>query len=197
MCRYPGATVQFVGSAEIVDHDDADARRAFHAWWFSVASSPPRSASSLSVLSSIGPRPRRWLSTHAIGMSALDTVRHPGGAIGRRELTSGNYETEARDWLLRGTALIAEAIRESGDRRSRRVTEAYDSRDATWRERALNAEDALNNAHTEILAQRHRIGELLGRIPIWKPNGTGCPSGSPRRTPRSKNACASSAPTVA
>ena len=36
-----------------------------------------------------------------------------------------------------------------------------DEREATWRERALNAEDALNAAHTEILAQRTRIGELL------------------------------------
>jgi chromosome segregation ATPase len=34
----------------------------------------------------------------------------------------------------------------------------------TWRERALNAEDALKNAHAEILTQRTRIGELLGRI---------------------------------
>lgn len=33
-----------------------------------------------------------------------------------------------------------------------------------WRERALNAEDALKAAHAEIVAQRNRIGELLGRI---------------------------------
>ena len=32
------------------------------------------------------------------------------------------------------------------------------------RERALNAEDALKAAHAEIVAQRNRIGELLGRI---------------------------------
>jgi hypothetical protein len=35
---------------------------------------------------------------------------------------------------------------------------------ATWRERALNAEDALKAAHAEILAQRTRIGELLGQV---------------------------------
>jgi uncharacterized protein YukE len=34
----------------------------------------------------------------------------------------------------------------------------------TWRERALNAGDALKAAHAEIAAQRSRIGELLGRI---------------------------------
>lgn len=33
-----------------------------------------------------------------------------------------------------------------------------------WRERALNAESELKRAHTEIAAQRSRIGELLGRI---------------------------------
>lgn len=59
---------------------------------------------------------------------------------------------------------VAKAIRESGDQRSRLLAEADDSREATWRERALNAEDALKTAHAEILAQRTRIGELLGRI---------------------------------
>lgn len=36
--------------------------------------------------------------------------------------------------------------------------------DATWRERALNAEDRLKAATAEILAQRVHIGEHLGRI---------------------------------
>lgn len=39
-----------------------------------------------------------------------------------------------------------------------------DARAATWRERALNAEDALKAAHAEILTQRIRIGELLGQL---------------------------------
>ena len=59
---------------------------------------------------------------------------------------------------------VAEAIRESGDQRSRLLAEADDSREATWRERALNAEDALKAAHAEFLAQRTRIGELFGQI---------------------------------
>ena len=36
--------------------------------------------------------------------------------------------------------------------------------EATWRERALNAEDALKAAHAEIVTQRTRIGELLGQV---------------------------------
>ena len=44
------------------------------------------------------------------------------------------------------------------------LAEADDSREAGWRERALNAEDALKVANAEVLTQRTRIGELLGRI---------------------------------
>lgn len=36
--------------------------------------------------------------------------------------------------------------------------------EASWRERALNAEEALKTAHAEIRTQRSRIGELLGQI---------------------------------
>ncbi len=36
--------------------------------------------------------------------------------------------------------------------------------ESTWRERALNAEDGLKAANAEILTQRGRIGELIGRI---------------------------------
>jgi Family of unknown function (DUF6262) len=36
--------------------------------------------------------------------------------------------------------------------------------EASWRERALNAEDALKAAHAEIRAQRDRIGQLLGQL---------------------------------
>jgi hypothetical protein len=59
---------------------------------------------------------------------------------------------------------VSKAIRETTDQRRRVLAEADDVREAPWRERALNAEDALKAAHAEILAQRSRIGELLGRI---------------------------------
>jgi len=61
-------------------------------------------------------------------------------------------------------ATIATAMAEAGERRSRMVTDQDDEREATWRERALNAEDALKAAHAEILTQRTRIGELIGRV---------------------------------
>lgn len=59
---------------------------------------------------------------------------------------------------------VASAMAEAGESRSRALTEQDDEREATWRERALNAEDALKAAQAEILAQRTRIGELLGQI---------------------------------
>lgn len=88
----PPAAVQFVGSAEILDHQNADARRAFHASWFlrRILAAEERIVSQGAELCFIAVRPRRWLSTYGIGMSALDIVRHPGEAIGRVDLTGGN-----------------------------------------------------------------------------------------------------------
>jgi hypothetical protein len=39
-----------------------------------------------------------------------------------------------------------------------------DARESTWRERALNAEEALKTARAEILNQRGHIAELLGKV---------------------------------
>jgi chromosome segregation ATPase len=61
-------------------------------------------------------------------------------------------------------AAVATAMTEAGDRRPHALADQTDEREATWRERALNAEDALKTAHTEILTQRTHIGELLGHI---------------------------------
>jgi chromosome segregation ATPase len=36
--------------------------------------------------------------------------------------------------------------------------------EASWQQRALNAEQALKAAHAEIRAQRARIGELIGQL---------------------------------
>jgi chromosome segregation ATPase len=39
-----------------------------------------------------------------------------------------------------------------------------DPREAPWRERALNAEEALKTAHAEIGTQRGHLGELMGQL---------------------------------
>ncbi|MGN6405932.1 DUF6262 family protein [Sinomonas sp.] len=56
------------------------------------------------------------------------------------------------------------AMAEAGERRSQTLAALDSEREATWRERALNAEEALKAAQAEILTQRTRIGELLGQI---------------------------------
>ncbi len=62
-------------------------------------------------------------------------------------------------------------LRADGGRRHRayrlrqRDQAEQDSRaETSWRERALNAENALKTAHAEIRAQRTRIGQLLGQL---------------------------------
>lgn len=61
-------------------------------------------------------------------------------------------------------AAVAAAIAQAGEQRSRILAARDDEHEATWRERALNAEGALKAAHAEVLAQRTRIGELLGQV---------------------------------
>ena len=60
--------------------------------------------------------------------------------------------------------LVTNAIDASGDQR-RRTQAATDAQlEASWHQRALNAEDALKAAHAEIDTQRERIGILLGQL---------------------------------
>ena len=61
-------------------------------------------------------------------------------------------------------AAVADAITAAGEQRTWILEAQDDEREAAWRERALNAEDALKAAHAEILSQRARIGELLGQV---------------------------------
>ena len=86
---------------------------------------------------------------------------------------------------------VAQAIHQTADHRSRLLAETDNSREVTWREWALNADDALKAAHAEIVAQRTRIGSSSDASATWKPNGRKMLfSGSPLRTPPSINACA-------
>ncbi|MGW2569271.1 DUF6262 family protein [Streptomyces sp. NPDC001537] len=104
--------------------------------------------------------------------TALDRV-HEAIARLRREKTQISVAAVARRADVSRTFLydnpearnaIASAMAEAGEPRARTLAEQDDEREATWRERALNAEDALKTAHAEILTQRTRIGELLGEI---------------------------------
>ncbi|MGW0710205.1 DUF6262 family protein [Streptomyces sp. NPDC002643] len=81
-------------------------------------------------------------------------------AVARRADVSRTFLYDNPD----ARAAIASAMTEAGERRSGMLVEKDDEREATWRERALNAEDGLKAAHAEIRTQRTSIGELLGQI---------------------------------
>lgn len=109
---------------------------------------------------------------HRDTQAALGRVRDTIAGL-RREKTPVSVAVVARRAGVSRTflytnqdakAAVAEAIRQTTDQRRQLLTEADDSREATWRERALNAEDALKAARAEIVTQRTRIGTLLGRI---------------------------------
>jgi hypothetical protein len=60
--------------------------------------------------------------------------------------------------------LISAAIIRAATRRQHDQADRDAQAEASWQQRALNAEQALKTAHAEIRAQRDRIGELLGEL---------------------------------
>lgn len=61
-------------------------------------------------------------------------------------------------------AALAGAAAEAGTIRAQAQAVQDAGQEAPWRERALNAEDALKAANAEILQQRTLIGELMGQV---------------------------------
>lgn len=96
----------------------------------------------------------------AVARLRREKVQVSVAAVARRADVSRTFlydNPEAR-------AVIASAMAKVGERRVRMHAEQDDEHEATWRERTLNAEDALKAAHAEVLNQRTRIGELSGQI---------------------------------
>jgi Family of unknown function (DUF6262) len=121
------------------------------------------------------PEPRTSAALAARRRKTETALQHVHEAIARlrREKAQISVATVARRADVSRTFLydnpearasVAAAMSDAGERRVRMLADQDDEREATWRERALNAEDALKAAHAEILAQRARIGELLGQI---------------------------------
>lgn len=80
-------------------------------------------------------------------------------AVARRAAVSRTFLYENPD----ARSLVADAIAHTVVQRGQTQTEPDEQQEATWRERALNAEDALKTAHTEIRTQRGRIAQLMGQ----------------------------------
>jgi hypothetical protein len=86
------------------------------------------------------------------------TVTYP--AVARRAGVSRTFLYENPN----ARALMEAAGTANTAPRQRDQAEQDSQAEASWRERALNAGDALKAAHAEIRAQRERIGQLLGQI---------------------------------
>ena len=110
----------------------------------------------------------RWRNTQAALARVRDAVARTRrekapvtvAVVSRRARVSRTFlysNPEAR-------AVLADAIADTQTRNAHDLADRDAEEEATWRERALNAEDALKAAHAEILQQRERIGELLGQV---------------------------------
>ncbi|MFJ2188177.1 DUF6262 family protein [Kitasatospora sp. NPDC087861] len=121
------------------------------------------------------PQPRTTAALAARQRSTDAALRRVHEAIARlrREKAKVSVAAVARRANVSRTFLydhpnarvaVATAMAEAGERRAQLLADQDEAHEATWRKRAMNAEDALKAAHTEILAQRTRIGELLGQI---------------------------------
>jgi Family of unknown function (DUF6262) len=97
---------------------------------------------------------------HVLAQMRRDKAPITVAAVARRADVSRTFlytNPEAR-------AAVADAAAASGLQRTTDRTAQDTEQEATWRERALNAEDALKTTHAEILQQRTRLGELIGQI---------------------------------
>ncbi|MGY5060700.1 DUF6262 family protein [Streptomyces sp. 900105755] len=124
----------------------------------SASASAPRTAAALAAR-------RRKAETalervhQAIARIRREKAQVSVAAVSRRADVSRTFlydNAEAR-------AAVAAAMAEAGERRTQ-IPADDEKREATWRERALNAEEGLKAAQVEILTQRTRIGELLGQM---------------------------------
>jgi chromosome segregation ATPase len=96
----------------------------------------------------------------AIGQLRRERGRLTVRAIAERAGVSATFcyeNVEAR-------SLVKDAVSDSRSRHDQAGRDEHERIEATWRERALNAEAELGRTQKEVLAQRQRIGELMGQI---------------------------------
>ena len=121
------------------------------------------------------PQPRTAAALAARRRNAEAALQRVQDALGRlrREKAQVSVAAVARHAAVSRTFIydnakarsaVSAAMAEVGQHRIQLLADQDNEREATWRERALNAEDALKAAHAEITAQRARIGELLGQV---------------------------------
>ncbi|MGW0933286.1 DUF6262 family protein [Streptomyces sp. NPDC002644] len=96
----------------------------------------------------------------AIGQLRRERSRLAVRAIAKRAGVSATFLYENPD--ARG--VVQAAVTDSKSRHDRVAHDEHERIEASWRERALNAEEQLTRAQNEILVQRRRTGELMGQL---------------------------------
>jgi chromosome segregation ATPase len=96
----------------------------------------------------------------AIGQLRRERGRLTIRAIAERAGVSATFLYENTD----ARTLVKSAVTDSHSRHDRLGQEQHDRIEATWRERALNAEAELTRTQKEVFTQRKRIGEIMGQL---------------------------------
>lgn len=96
----------------------------------------------------------------AIGQLRRERGRPAVRAVAERAGVSATFLYENPD----ARALVQQAVADSKSRHDRRAGEKHEQIEASWRERALNAEAELTRTQNEVLVQRQRIAELMGQL---------------------------------
>ncbi|MFF3934339.1 DUF6262 family protein [Streptomyces hirsutus] len=120
---------------------------------------PPRTAAALEAR-----RLRTQAKVNQVRDSIVGLKRQKAAvtvaAVVRRAGVSRTFLYENPD----ARALVADAVGQGSLTQDRTGPRLNTPNDTAWRERALNAEDALKAAHGEIRTQRNRIAQLMGQI---------------------------------
>lgn len=81
-------------------------------------------------------------------------------AIAERAGVSATFCYENTD----ARALVQTAVTDARQRRDQGAQREHERIEASWRERALNAEETLTRTQETVFTQRKRIGELMGQL---------------------------------
>lgn len=109
-------------------------------------------------------------------LAELRNTNHHGSPSPAKRTSHARFSTNTPT----PKALVREAMNRAAGRRVQDRRDEQAAVEASWRERALNAEDAVRTANAEILAQREQSGDLLGQIKDLQTRGpTRTSSGSP------------------
>lgn len=124
-----------------------------------TATPPPRTAAALAARRQ---DTQNKLDQVRVALTRLQrehsTITFP--AIARQAAVSRTFLYENPE----ARALVEQALTRATTNRAQARTDHDAAQETSWRERALNAEDALKTAHTEIRTQRSRIATLMGNV---------------------------------